>query len=48
MLEYIWSIGAYALSYTGKFDRAHWIVIFVIALFVGFICTRGFGSRSTY
>ena len=29
-------------------DREQWIVVFVAALAMGFMCLRGFGSRSKY
>ena len=32
----------------GELDRTTWILVFFGVLFVGFICMRGFGSRSNY
>jgi hypothetical protein len=29
-------------------DRQQWIFVFVAALVMGFICMRGFGSRTKY
>ncbi len=48
MWDRIWGIGGFALEYTGKLDRQQWIVAFFVCLIVGFICTRGFGSRTNY
>ena len=29
-------------------DRQGWIIIFAGALFVGYLCLKGFGSRTKY
>jgi len=29
-------------------DREEWVVVFVVALTIGYFCMRGFGSRSKY
>ena len=48
MWDYLWGIGGFALNYTGKLDRQQWIIVFLVCLVAGFICTRGFGSRTNY
>lgn len=48
MFDYLWKFGAFVLKFSGHMDRKQWIFLFVIALFVGFVCTRGKGSRSAY
>ena len=48
MWHYLWGIGGYALQFTGKLDRNQWIIVFFVALVVGFLFTRGFGSRNNY
>ncbi len=29
-------------------DRHEWIAVFTVALIVGYLCMRGFGSRANY
>ncbi len=29
-------------------DREQWVIVFAVALTVGYFCLRGFGSRSKY
>ncbi len=29
-------------------DRHEWIAVFAVALFLGYLCMRGFGSRANY
>jgi hypothetical protein len=29
-------------------DRQEWLVVLVVAMVLGFLCMRGFGSRSNY
>ena len=48
MWDYLWNIGGFALNYTGRLDRQQWIIVFLVCLVCGFICTRGFGSRTNY
>jgi uncharacterized membrane protein YhaH (DUF805 family) len=48
MWDYVWGIGQQALNFSGRLDRQQWIIVFFVALVVGFIFTRGFGSRSNY
>jgi hypothetical protein len=48
MWDYLWGIGGFALNYTGRLDRQQWIVVFVACLVIGFVFTRGFGSRTNY
>jgi hypothetical protein len=48
MWDYLWNIGGFALNFTGGLDRQQWIIVFVVCTVVGFIFTRGFGSRTNY
>ena len=31
-----------------RLDRIQWLIVFVAALVIGFLCMRGFGSRKYY
>ena len=48
MLNRVWHYAEVVTRYAGQLDRIHWIVLSVIVLLVGFVCMRGFGSRSNY
>jgi hypothetical protein len=48
MWDYVWSIGGFALNYSGQLTRQQWTVLFTVCLVVGFFWTRGFGSRTGY
>jgi hypothetical protein len=34
--------------HAGNLERQHWVLLSVVLLVVGFICMRGFGSRTNY
>lgn len=48
MLNYLWDAGGKVMRYTGEFNRTQWIFILIGVVVVGFLCLRGFGSRSDY
>ena len=37
-----------ALHWINGLDRQEWLVVLVVAMLIGFLCMRGFGSRSSY
>ncbi|MDP6442994.1 MAG: hypothetical protein QGG36_04135 [Pirellulaceae bacterium] len=48
MWDVVFSVGDKLVSHAGALDRTQWILVFAGALVLGFICMRGFGSRSNY
>ena len=45
MLEYVFNIGGYVLSHTGKLSNQDWMIISGLAVVLGFFFTRGFASK---
>lgn len=43
-----WHYAHAAAEYPTTFDRRHWIVLSVVAVTLGCLCMRGFGSRKNY
>ena len=48
MWDTIWGFGDTIMQHTGRLDRTQWLVVFVCIVVIGFVCMRGFGSRSNY
>jgi hypothetical protein len=48
MLNKVLAIGQNCVNYVNGFDRTHWLWLSVAVLIIGFICMRGFGSRTNY
>ncbi len=48
MWNYLSSLWNSLLNSAAGLSRTQWVMLFVAALIVGFICMRGFGSRSNY
>ncbi|HEY2147147.1 MAG TPA: hypothetical protein VGH32_04375 [Pirellulales bacterium] len=46
--NYISQLVDSALQSVSHLDRNAWLVVLIVALVVGTICLRGFGSRSDY
>jgi hypothetical protein len=36
------------LHYANKLEPQHWLLVLLAAIVIGFVCMRGFGSRSQY
>ena len=34
--------------YAARLDRQEWIILFCVALVLGYLCLKGFGSRTKY
>jgi hypothetical protein len=32
----------------GRLDRQHWVILSFLVLGLGYVCMRGFGSRTNY
>jgi len=32
----------------GRLDRQQWVILSFVVLIIGFVCLRGFGSRTNY
>ena len=48
MWDYVFSLGRQVTRATGHLDMNQWIVVFVVALVIGALFLRGFGSRTGY
>jgi hypothetical protein len=48
MWDTIWGFGDSVVQQTGRLDRTQWLFVFVGIVVIGFVCMRGFGSRSNY
>jgi hypothetical protein len=45
MLDYVFSIGAFATKYTGHMSSREWMYVAVGAAVLGFFLTRGFADK---
>jgi hypothetical protein len=36
------------LRWFNRLDRQEWVVVLVVGMVFGFLCMRGYGSRSNY
>ena len=48
MVDMVWDVLEKIACHLTGLDRQHWILLSVIALVVGVVCLRGFGSRTNY
>jgi hypothetical protein len=48
MWEYLHDVAFELRRLFWQMDRQQWIFVFVGALLLGFVCLRGFGSRTQY
>jgi hypothetical protein len=48
MLQYIADFGGEIVKVMGSLDRQQWFFVFVGVVVLGFLCMRGFGSRTNY
>lgn len=48
MWDYVFGIGELFNDYVGRLDRVQWFWVSIIILGLGFMCMRGFGSRTNY
>ncbi len=48
MVNQALSLLRYCSNQVTHLDRGHWIWISVAVAIIGFICMRGFGSRTNY
>ena len=45
MLNYVFNIGGYILSHTGKLSSKEWMIVSAVCVTLGFIMTQGFAGR---
>jgi hypothetical protein len=38
----------FVMRWFNKLDRQEWLIVLVVAMLFGFLCMRGYGSRSNY
>ncbi len=48
MVDMVWEYLEKVARHFGGLERQHWILLSVVALVVGLVCLRGFGSRTNY
>jgi hypothetical protein len=48
MWEYFFGVGQLFLDNVVRLDRGTWVWVSAIVVALGFICMRGFGSRTNY
>ena len=48
MLDRVFSVIHYCSSQVTHLERTHWVLLSILVCVVGFICMRGFGSRTNY
>jgi hypothetical protein len=48
MVDMVWDVLEKIACHLTGLDRQHWILLSVVALVVGVVCLRGFGSRTNY
>lgn len=48
MLDQVFSFVHYCTNQVTHLDRTHWVWISAVVAVVGFVCMRGFGSRTNY
>jgi hypothetical protein len=48
MLDYAFQIADFCTRHVNQLDRTHWVWISAVVAVVGFLCMRGFGSRTNY
>ena len=47
-MGYILKMGELFTQHVAQFDRMQWFWVSVVVLVAGFMCMRGFGSRTNY
>ncbi len=48
LIERINNVQGDTWAWFSNLSRDEWMVVLVVATFLGFLCMRGFGSRSSY
>ena len=48
MLEQLFDFGGVVIKYVGELSYKEWLVVLAVAVGVGFLCLRGYGSRTSY
>jgi len=44
----MWDLYRYVMSWFDRLDMQEWFMVLFVAMLVGFLCMRGYGSRSNY
>ena len=44
----MWGAYRYAMNWFGGLDRHEWLMVLAAGMVFGFLCMRGYGSRSNY
>jgi hypothetical protein len=44
----MWGYYRDVMNWFGSLDRQEWMVVLFIGMVLGFVCMRGYGSRSNY
>ena len=48
MLNYVFALGQFFVENVTQLDKTQWLWVSVVVVVVGFMCMRGFGSRTNY
>ena len=48
MLDKLFDVGGLVIKQVGELSPTKWLVVFAVAVAVGFVCLRGYGSRKSY
>jgi len=48
MLDKLFDVGGVVIKHVGELSHAKWLLVMAVAVVVGLMCLRGYGSRKSY
>jgi hypothetical protein len=48
MLDKLFDIGGVVIKQVGELSHMQWLMVMALAVVVGLVCLRGYGSRKSY
>jgi hypothetical protein len=48
MLDKLFDVGGLVIKQVGELSHTQWLIVMAVAVAVGLICLRGYGSRKSY
>lgn len=48
MLDKLFDVGGVVINQVGELSRVQWLMVLGVAVVVGVMCLRGYGSRKSY